>query len=144
MRPGEDEALLEEARRLRHLEALRERAAKAQALLEEGALETLEAAFRELRSGGRYDRALEALAQDLEAALEGARAVAAELSSYLEGLEGDPERLAHLEERLNLLERLKRKYGPTLEEVLAYGKGRRRNSPGWKGGRPGWRRWKRS
>jgi DNA repair protein RecN (Recombination protein N) len=48
--------------------------------------------------------------------------VAAELSAYLEDLEGDPERLAQLEERLNLLERLKRKYGPTLEEVLAYGK----------------------
>ncbi|WP_448569673.1 AAA family ATPase, partial [Thermus sp.] len=78
VRPGEDEALWEEARRLRHLEALRERAAKAQTLLEEGALEALEAAFRELRSGARYDRALEALAQDLEAALEGARAVAAE------------------------------------------------------------------
>jgi DNA repair protein RecN (Recombination protein N) len=122
VQPGEDEALLEEARRLRHLEALKERAARAQALMEEGAFEALEAAFRELRSGARYDRALEALAQDLEAALEGARAVAAELLAYLEGLEDDPGRLAQLEERLDLLERLKRKYGPTLEEVLAYGK----------------------
>ncbi|WP_117237494.1 DNA repair protein RecN [Thermus sediminis] len=121
VRPGEDRELEEEARRLRHLEALRERAGRAYALLEGKSSGALEAAFRELKAGARYDRALEALAGDLEAALEGVRAVVAELSSYLEGLEGDPQHLAHLEERLNLLERLKRKYGPTLEEVLAYG-----------------------
>ena len=121
IRLGEDLELSEEAKKLRHLEVLRERAGRAHALLEEGALEALEAVFRELRAGARYDRTLEALAGDLEAALEGVRAVAQELSGYLEGLEGDPERLAQLEERLALLERLQRKYGPTLEEVLAYG-----------------------
>jgi len=121
LRAGEDQALEEEAKRLRHLEALRERAGRAYALLEEEALERLDLAFRELRAGGRFDRALEALAQDLEAALQGVRAVARELADYLEGLEGDPRRLAELEERLSLLERLKRKYGPTLEDVQAFG-----------------------
>ncbi|MEN2981998.1 MAG: AAA family ATPase [Thermus sp.] len=120
-RPGEDQELWQEAERLRHLEALRERAGRAYALLaEEGTLDLLQGAVRELRGGGRFDRALEALAGDLEAALQGARAVARELEDYLEGLEGDPERLAALEARLSLLERLKRKYGPTLEEVLAH------------------------
>ncbi|WP_347241708.1 AAA family ATPase [Thermus sp.] len=119
-RPGEDEELSEEARKLRHLEALRERAGRAYGLLEEEALGPLEAALRELKAGGRFDRALEALAEDLEAALHGAQAVARELADYLEGLEGDPERLSALEARLALLERLKRKYGPTLEDVLAH------------------------
>ncbi len=120
-RPGEDQELEAEAQRLRHLEALRERSGKAYALLAEGgALDLLQAALRELRVGSRFDLALEALAKDLEAALEGGRAVARELEDYLESLEGDPSRLAQLEERLSLLERLKRKYGPTLEEVLRY------------------------
>ncbi|TBH20861.1 DNA repair protein RecN [Thermus thermamylovorans] len=120
-RPGEDQELEQEAERLRHLEALRERAGRAYALLAEGgALDLLQRTVRELRAGGRFDRALEALAGDVEGALEGARAVARELEDYLEGLEGDPERLAALEARLSLLERLKRKYGPTLEAVLAH------------------------
>ncbi|APD09626.1 MULTISPECIES: DNA repair protein RecN [Thermus] len=120
-RPGEDRELEEEARRLRHLETLRERAGRAYALLTEEGLSPWESAVRELRQGGRYDPTLEALAKDLEAALEGAEAVVRELEGYLEGLEADPGRLAQLEERLALLERLKRKYGPTLEEVLAHG-----------------------
>uniref|UniRef100_A0A7C5VG08 DNA repair protein RecN n=1 Tax=Thermus caliditerrae TaxID=1330700 RepID=A0A7C5VG08_9DEIN len=120
-RPGEDQELAEEAEKLRHLEALRERAGKAYtALAEGGTLDLLQGAIRELRAGGRFDRTLFALAEDLESALEGARAVARELEDYLEGLEGDPERLAALEARLALLERLKRKYGPSLEEVLAH------------------------
>jgi DNA repair protein RecN (Recombination protein N) len=133
-RPGEDEELLQEARKLRHLEALRERASRAYSLLEEGALEPLEAALREVRAGGRFDRALEALAQDLETALQGAQAVARELADYLEGLEGDPERLLALEARLSLLERLKRKYGPTLEDVLAHGERARRELSTLEGG----------
>ncbi|GLV48668.1 DNA repair protein RecN [Thermus sp. LT1-2-5] len=120
-RPGEDLELEEEARRLRHLETLRERAGRAYAFLAEEGLSPLEGAVRELRQGGRYDPDLEALARDLETALEGAEAVARELEGYLEGLEADPGRLAQLEERLALLERLKRKYGPTLEDVLAHG-----------------------
>lgn len=120
-RPGEDGELEREAEKLRHLETLRERAGKAYALLHGGALDRLQGAVRELKGGGRHDPALRALAQDLETALEGAQAVARELEDYLEGLEGDPERLAVLEARLALLERLKRKYGPTLEAVLAYG-----------------------
>ena len=41
--------------------------------------------------------------------------------TYAEGIQASPERLAEIEERLALLERLKRKYGATLAEVIAYG-----------------------
>ncbi|WP_018111346.1 DNA repair protein RecN [Thermus igniterrae] len=134
-RPGEDEELEREAERLRHLETLRERAGKAYALLAQGgAVDRLQGAVRELRAGGRHDPALQALARDLEAALEGAQAVARELEDYLEGLEGDPERLSALEARLALLERLKRKYGPTLEAVLAYGERARAELAALEGG----------
>ncbi|GGN04223.1 DNA repair protein RecN [Thermus composti] len=133
--PGEDEALEAEARKLRHLETLRARAGQAYALLgEEGGVSALEAAIRELRAGGRLDPALDALAQDLEAALQGVRAVARELEDYLEGLEGDPGRLEAVEARLALLERLKRKYGPTLEDVLAHAKRAEAELSGLEGG----------
>ena len=43
------------------------------------------------------------------------------LRDYAEGIEASPERLAEVEDRLAALDRLKRKYGPTLEEVIALG-----------------------
>ena len=46
--------------------------------------------------------------------------VAAELRSYLDSIEADPGRLAELEERLDALERLKRKHGGSIESVLAH------------------------
>lgn len=49
--------------------------------------------------------------------------LARSLRRYREGIEDDPERLAAVGERLDLLARLKRKYGDTLEEVAAYASG---------------------
>jgi DNA repair protein RecN (Recombination protein N) len=49
------------------------------------------------------------------------RELQTELSRYAEKVDVDPARLAELEERLNLLNSLKRKYGATLAEVIAFG-----------------------
>ena len=46
--------------------------------------------------------------------------VAGELRSYLERIEADPQRLAEVEERLDVLDRLKRKHGGSIESVLAH------------------------
>jgi len=51
----------------------------------------------------------------------GLRELQAELSRYTEKMDVDPARLAELEERLNLIHSLKRKYGATLAEVIAFG-----------------------
>ena len=48
------------------------------------------------------------------------------LRSYADGVDASPERLQQVDDRLALLERLKRKYGPTLQDVLATGESRRR------------------
>ena len=61
-----------------------------------------------------------------EQALVGARELQTQLSHYAEKLDLDPARLQQLEERLNLLQSLKRKYGPTINEVLAFGEEARR------------------
>ena len=58
--------------------------------------------------------------------LASARATLSDLSAslrdYGEGINASPERLAEIEDRLALLDRLKRKYGKTVAEVIAFGK----------------------
>ena len=49
------------------------------------------------------------------------RELQAALSRYAEKVDVDPARLAELEERLDLIHSLKRKYGATLAEVIAFG-----------------------
>src|SRR5690606_38215725 len=46
--------------------------------------------------------------------------VAFQLRDYREGIESNPERLAEIEDRLDLLNGLKRKYGETIPDILAY------------------------
>ena len=68
---------------------------------------------------------LDASLGSLKERLEGARAdiedAAFEIRSYVDRLEPDPDALAAIEDRLALIENLKRKYGATVEEVLTYG-----------------------
>ncbi len=70
-------------------------------------LEKLDPVLRETLDG--LDRTVLEL-QEMESAL----------SDYLDGLNTDPAELARLEERINTLENLKRKYGPSLEDVLTH------------------------
>ena len=74
--------------------------------------------FRELE---KLDPATAPLAQAHAAALAGLEETARELERYAGRLDLDPEQLAQLEERVTLLETLKRKYGPSLPEVIAFG-----------------------
>jgi DNA repair protein RecN (Recombination protein N) len=125
---GEDEQLLQEAGRLRHLEALRERVSAAIAALsgDGDALGLVTLASREVKAGGRFDPQLEHLAQDLESALDGLRAVSRELEDYLENLEADPQRLDEVEARLALIDKLGRKYGEGIPAILEFAEAARR------------------
>jgi len=76
---------------------------------------------RALQELQRVDPGATALLELHTAALAGYRELQAELSHYAEKAEADPARLTELEERLNLLHSLKRKYGASLAEVLAFG-----------------------
>src|SRR3954468_3320507 len=49
--------------------------------------------------------------------------VGATLRDYAGGIQASPEHLSKVEDRLALLDRLKRKYGPTLDEVIQFGAG---------------------
>lgn len=124
LQTGEDERLEVEKRVLANAEKIYSAATHAFDLLYEGDASTsssLGAAQKHLEELARYEPKF----QEAQAALESARIsvedVGATLRDYAGGIHASPERLAELEERLALLDRLKRKYGPTLENVIAYG-----------------------
>lgn len=123
LEPGEDLRLENEKRVLANAEKIRDAALEAYELLYEGqgaAAASLRAAQRRVEELAGYDPA--AFREDVEA-LESARISAEEagnkLRSYADGINASPDRLAELEDRLALLDRLKRKYGPTIEDVVA-------------------------
>jgi len=123
LEPGEDERLESERAVLRNLERVRAAAAGAYASLYEdegSALERLAAVYRGLDDLARYDRALDPYREPLAAARSTLDDLALALGGYLRRLEADPGRIEEVEDRLALLDRLKRKYGGTAQEMLAF------------------------
>ncbi len=120
----EERELVAERERLRNLEALRGAAAAgAEAIAPEageGVGETLAHAAGALEQVADFDTALGPLSERLSALRYEAEDVGAELRRYLMGIEGSPARLEQVEERLALLDRLKRKHGGSIEDVLAH------------------------
>ena len=124
IRPDEDEELRTEANRLANAEQLaRESHALHEALhAGDGAVsDRLADAAATLRRLGDTDPALAPFASVLQDAYHHVSDTAAELAHYAAGIDHDPARLESLRERQALLERLQRKYGPTLAEVIAKG-----------------------
>lgn len=124
LHPGEDQKLETEKRVLANAEKLYGAATAAyQALYEDdsSALTNLSTARKQLEELARFDQKfLEALAS-LESAKAAIEDVSATARDYADGIDASPERLAEVEDRLALLDRLKRKYGSSVDEVLAYG-----------------------
>jgi len=124
LQPGEDAHLEEEKRILANLERIRAAAARAFSELyeEEGAAcSRLAAAMYQAEELRRYDAAIEPYLESLAGARATLEDAADFLRHYLGKLEANPQRLEEIEDRLAMLDRLKRKYGQTLEEILAYG-----------------------
>ncbi len=124
LEPGEDDELQRQSRLLAHAEQIKEAAARGYDLLYESpvsAATQLQAAHRALEELARFDPELNPLSETLENARAQVEDAALELSRYQERLEFDPSRQAEVEERLAAIEKLKRKYGAGVDEVLAYG-----------------------
>ncbi len=124
LEPGEDEALETEKRVLANAEKLYAAAMGAFEQLYEGGTSAegaLRAALRHVEELARYDSRFHEAAQQLASARATVGDVSATLRDYAEGINASPERLAEIEDRLALLDRLKRKYGHTVAEVVAFG-----------------------
>ena len=124
LQPGEDERLETGKRVLANAEKIYTAAMNALDLLYEGSASTsasLRAAQKHVEELARYEpKFLEALAA-LDTARISVEDVGASLRDYAGGIEASPEHLAEVEDRLATLDRLKRKYGPTLDDVVQLG-----------------------
>jgi DNA repair protein RecN (Recombination protein N) len=127
LRPDEVETLEEERKVLSNAERLRELCAQVYGALKGGesggdnfqsALDLLRPALRSMNELARLDKELHESETSLSEAIYQLEDVAANISSYESDIEDDPQRLSDIEERLDLIARLKRKYGATIDEIL--------------------------
>ena len=126
LQPGEEQSLQEERTRLANAEALAANANLALAALDESGAESSSAndrtgealeALRQLAKVDGTQAPLEARAQEL---FDQMMDLARDLRTYLEEIEFNPKRLEEVEERVALLQSLKRKYGEKIPEILVF------------------------
>ncbi len=121
--PGEDETLEGERKRLKYAETLYGTVFQSVETLysaEGAAMERLGAARADLEKAGDIDPVLSQRAKELSEAVFQVEDVVQELRSYLGSIEVDDKRLEEVEERLDVLGRLKKKYGGKLDAVLTF------------------------
>ncbi len=135
--PGEEAELLAERKRIQNAERLSGEVAAALTALTSGdtsASDLLATAEAALERAVSLDESLGETLTEVRNALVGAREAGATLAAYAESFSVDPEHVAIVEDRLDLLHRLQRKYGATVEEVLAYAEQARANLAELEGG----------
>ncbi len=124
--PGEDAELEAERARLAHVERIVDGVRQSYGEVYEGgpgarsAVDLAGSALERLQGLVEYDPQLAPLVEALEQAVVSMQEVAHDLRRYLGQLAADPERLSQVESRLEEINRLKRKYGATVEEILAF------------------------
>jgi DNA repair protein RecN (Recombination protein N) len=120
---AEDEELEAEKRILANAEKLYTASMSAHELLyesEKSAETTITAALRHLEELARYEPKFAEAASQIASAKAAVEDVAATVRDYAENINASPARLEQIEDRLALLDKLKRKYGKSLADVLAY------------------------
>ena len=126
LQEGEEDALLEQKKRLSSMERLIRLTGESVTLLYDGddrapsACDQLGDALAKLREAAEYDAALSPLADALADGYAAVEDCARELKREAEEQEADPEELERIEERLQLFYKLKRKYGGSIEAVLEF------------------------
>lgn len=126
LQEGEEDALLEQKKRLGSMERLIRLTGESVTLLYDGddrapsACDQLGDALAKLQEAAEYDAALSPLADALADGYAAVEDCARELKREAEKQEADPEELERIEERLQLFYKLKRKYGGSIEAVLEF------------------------
>lgn len=133
LRPDEEQSLKEERTRLANAESLAANANLALAALDENegdvptANDRMGAALNALRQLGKVDPSQAELETRGQSLFDEMSEVARDLRSYLEEIEFNPKRLEEVEERVGLLQTLKRKYGEDILAILAFGERARKD-----------------
>ena len=123
---GEEQTLENRRKVLSNASAIRDRLAQSYALLSgsddaAGAVDLLGEASNAVDAAAQLDTALTAAAGQLLDLYYNAKDVAADLIGRLDAYDTNDAELDEVEQRLDLLYRLKRKYGSTVEDVIAFG-----------------------
>jgi DNA repair protein RecN (Recombination protein N) len=124
---GEEEALKQERELLGNAELRANLADHAYRSLygagedEKGAVDLLNEALQAVTGLEKYDASVKSAREEAESAAAQADDLARALRAYRDGVEHNPKRLAQIDERMDLIFRLKRKYGDTIEEIIKYG-----------------------
>ncbi|MDH4161506.1 MAG: DNA repair protein RecN [Nitrospirota bacterium] len=124
LKPGEDEELLAEQRVLANAEKLGGLAQAADQVLyssEGSALAGLKRAITSIRDIVAIDPTLSPTLEMLESGKAQLEEAAREVATYADRVEFDPARLESIGDRLDLIQKLKKKYGATLAEIIAFG-----------------------
>jgi len=122
LKEGEEEELLQERQLLVNAERIAERVSYAvRRLMDDGgSLDSLGEAIQALKEITDFDPSLREWHNALSQAFDTIQEIGFELERYASRIEFDPERLEEVESRLDLLKRLKRKYGDTVSAILQY------------------------
>ncbi|ETT85353.1 DNA repair protein RecN [Viridibacillus sp. FSL R5-0477] len=121
-RAGEEEELAEERRRLMNFNKIYERSNTAhEAILGESrGLDWIGQAMTDLEEVATLDQDFREHSDNVSAAFYSLQEAAFQIKNILDDLEFNPERLNEVEQRLALIQSMKRKYGATLEDILTY------------------------
>ena len=127
LKAGEEDELTRQRALMRNAEKIRSGLEEAYGALSgdetgelPGALDALQQAAKALGGLSKYDERFEALSVQLNDAMYAAESVAGELDGLREECGVDPRRLEQVESRLDQLDRLRRKYGATTVEMIAF------------------------
>lgn len=127
LKPGEEDGLKEERTRLANAESLAEYAQQALTVLDEGTPESPAArdlvgqAAQAMRGLAKIDASRSELSEQATGLDEQLADLARSLRDYLEEIEFNPKRLEEVEERVELIRSLTRKYGGIIEKVIVFG-----------------------
>ena len=132
LKPGEEERLMSKLRVIEHSERIQASVEEAYALVYQGtgktssAQETLQRAQMAMQGIASLDARYEKAAGRLQELYYAAQDIGYELQDIREHLEFDPKLAEKLNRRMALIDRLERKYGPTVDDVIAFGENARR------------------
>ncbi|MEZ0480443.1 DNA repair protein RecN [Planococcus sp. SSTMD024] len=120
--PGEEETLLEERKRLQNFTKIFESISQAHEAIqgESKGLDWVGNAMSELEHAASVDEQFQEASESVAGAFYQLQDTSTEIKRILDQLEFDPERLNEIEQRLGLLQSLKRKYGASVEDMLLY------------------------
>ncbi len=120
LKKNEDEELEEKRKVIINSEKINENLSQASNLIEESGIESISLAIRALERIEKIDEKYEKMNSNLKGLYYELQEISRDIVSYKNDTYFDEEERNYIEERLNLINNLKRKYGNTIEEILNY------------------------